>query len=43
VSAERVALIPSCAECEVRWPPADEPRRQAYLADDEPPDIIFYG
>jgi len=33
VSAESVALIPECAECEARWLPADEERWQAYLVD----------
>jgi hypothetical protein len=26
MSAEQVALIPQCAECEARWLPADEER-----------------
>jgi hypothetical protein len=41
VSAERVALIPECAECDARWLPADE-RWSAYLADDEPAEVVFY-
>ena len=39
VSAESVALIPECAECEARRLPADEDRWQAYLSDDEPPEV----
>jgi hypothetical protein len=42
MSAERVALIPECAECEVPWLPADEDRWCAYLTDDEPAEIAFY-
>jgi hypothetical protein len=34
VSAESVALIPECAECDARSLPADE-ERWAYLTDDE--------
>jgi hypothetical protein len=36
MSAESVALIPECGECESRWLPADEDRWSAYLTDDEP-------
>jgi hypothetical protein len=42
VRAESVALIPSCAECEARWLPADEDRWQAWPTCDEPPEIVFY-
>jgi hypothetical protein len=37
LSAERVALIPACAECEAVWLPADEARclRRA-------PELVFY-
>jgi hypothetical protein len=43
VSAERVDLIPQCAECGAVWlPAADEDRREAYLTDDEPPELAFY-
>jgi hypothetical protein len=42
VSAEQVALILECAECDVRWLPADEDRWSAYLTDDEPPELVFY-
>lgn len=35
------ALIPRCAECESTWVPADEERWQAWLTDDEPPEIAF--
>ena len=39
---ERVALIPTCAECEAVWLPADEARWQAWLTEDEPPELVFY-
>ena len=39
---EGVALIPRCAECEACWLPADEARWQAWLTDDEPPELVFY-
>ena len=42
MSAEQVALIPRCAECDALWLPADEERWSAYLTDDEPPGVIFY-
>jgi hypothetical protein len=42
VSAESVALIPQCAECGKVWLPADGERREAYLTDDEPPELAFY-
>lgn len=42
MSAQIVALIPRCAECEARWLPADEERWPAYLTDDEPPEIAFF-
>ncbi len=42
MSAERVALIPECAECEIPWLPADEERWQAWLTCDEPPELAFY-
>jgi hypothetical protein len=42
VSAEGVALIPRCAECEARWLTADEERWAAYLTDDEPPEVVVY-
>jgi hypothetical protein len=42
VSAEQVALIPRCAECDALWLPADEKRWCAYLTDDEPPELAFY-
>jgi hypothetical protein len=35
VSAESVALIPECVECNVRWLPADEERWRAYFGCDE--------
>ena len=35
MSAESVALIPRCAECEAAWLPADEERWQARLGCDE--------
>jgi hypothetical protein len=42
MSAERVALIPQCAECRKVWLPADGERWEAYLADDAPPELAFY-
>ena len=45
VSAESVALIPKCAECEAAWLPADEERWRAYLGGDdldEPSEVCFY-
>jgi hypothetical protein len=42
VSAEQVALIPRCAECDALWLPADENRWCAYLTDDEPAELVFY-
>jgi hypothetical protein len=34
IHLEDVATIPSCAECEAHWLPADEARWQAWLTDD---------
>jgi hypothetical protein len=42
MSRERVTLIPQCAECRRIWLPEDEDRWQAYLTDDEPPEVVFY-
>jgi hypothetical protein len=42
VDAQHIALIPECAECERPWMPADPDRWQAYLTDDEPPELAFY-
>jgi hypothetical protein len=42
VSAEQVALIVHCAECDALWLPADEERCSAYLTDDEPAELVFY-
>jgi hypothetical protein len=45
VSAEQVALIPRCAECEAHWLPADEECWRACLGGDdldEPPEVVFY-
>lgn len=45
MEAERVALIPRCAECEAVWLPAEEERWRAYLGGDdlhEPPEVFFY-
>lgn len=45
MSAEQVALIPRCAECEAHWLPADEERWRALLGSDdldEPPELVFY-
>jgi RNase P subunit RPR2 len=40
VSAEQVALIPQCAECNRVWLPAHEDRRRAYLDTDD--ELVFY-
>jgi hypothetical protein len=40
--AEAVALILGCVECDARWLPADGDRWEAYLTDDEPPELAFY-
>jgi hypothetical protein len=42
VKAERVTLIPRCAECPAVWLPASDERWRAYLTDDEPPEVVFY-
>lgn len=46
VSAESVALIPTCAECEALWLPADEERWQTTSAAtgylDAPGEVVFY-
>ena len=45
MSAEQVALIPRCAECEAHWLPAVEERWRPCLGSynlDEPPDLVFY-
>jgi len=43
MSAEQVAVIPECAECERPWLSPDEDRWQAWLTcDDEPPELAFY-
>jgi hypothetical protein len=45
VSAEQVAPIPRCAECEAHWLPAVEERWRPCLGSynlDEPPDLVFY-
>jgi hypothetical protein len=41
-SANSVQPSPRCAECEAHWLPADEARWQAWLTDDEPPELVFY-
>jgi hypothetical protein len=40
VKAERVALIPSCAECPAVWLLANKERWSAYLTDDD--EVVFY-
>ncbi len=42
MSAQRVAQIPECAECQAAWLPADEDRWQADHNDDELPELVFY-
>jgi hypothetical protein len=42
VSAEGIVVIPQCAECGTVWLPSDEDRWEAYLTDDEPPELAFF-
>ena len=45
MSAESVALIPQCAECDACWLPANEDRWRAYLGGDdlaELAEVVFY-
>jgi hypothetical protein len=42
MEAERVALIPHCAEGDVIWLPAGEDRWEAHLTDNKPPEIAFF-
>jgi hypothetical protein len=43
VSAESVdASVALCAECRSVWLSVDEERWQAWLTDDEPPELAFY-
>lgn len=45
MSAESVALIPKCAECEAVWLPTDEDHWLAYLGGDDldqPAELVFY-
>jgi hypothetical protein len=42
VSAESVAPIPQCAECGTLWLPVEGELWEAYLTDDELPDVAFY-
>ena len=42
MSAKQVAVIPPCVECGAVWLPADEARWEAYLTDDDPPELAFY-
>jgi hypothetical protein len=37
---EGFAIIPRCVEGGAHWLPADEPRWQAGLTDDEPPELV---
>jgi hypothetical protein len=37
-----VTLIPQCAECTALWLPNDPDRWEAYLTDDEPPELAFF-
>ena len=42
MEAERIALIPRCPECCALWLPADKERwQQAWLTDDEPPELVL--
>jgi hypothetical protein len=40
MSAEQVALIPRCAECDDRWLPDDDDRWRAFLDTDD--ELVFY-
>jgi hypothetical protein len=42
MSAEGLVVIPQCAECGTVWLRADETRWEAYVTDDEPPELVFY-
>jgi len=46
MSAESVALIPKCVECNAVWLPADEERWRAFLGCDEqldePAEVALY-
>jgi hypothetical protein len=42
MSAEKVALTPQCVECGAVWLPGDGDRWQAWLTDDEPPELGFF-
>jgi hypothetical protein len=42
MSPERVALVPHCAECSRVWLPTDEDRWEAYLTDDESPELALF-
>lgn len=42
MSADQVAVIPRCAECGAVWLPGDGGRWEAYLTDDEPPELAPY-
>jgi hypothetical protein len=43
MTADRlVALIPECAGCGRRWWPLETEHWQAWLTDDEPPEVAFY-
>ena len=45
LSADSVALIPRCAECEAVWLPTDHERWRAYLGDDDldgAAELVFY-
>jgi hypothetical protein len=42
VRAESVAQIPEYAECDARWLPVDAACWEAYLTDDEPPELALY-
>jgi hypothetical protein len=42
MSPEGGAVSPQCAECGAIWLPVDEDRWEAYLTDDEPPELAFY-
>ena len=42
MSAESVALIHQCVECVEVSLTSDRERSEAYLTNDEPPELVFY-
>ncbi len=40
MSAEQVALVPGCTECDALWLPADLERCRCYIVDRD--EVVFY-